>query len=208
MSLRIPGGVGEKSLGFATVDEAANRNLGAVFDPQFFDERAIDPIESPDKAQHARQIAQAMTAVWPEDAHQSAPGADRTRTLAPQDKRGGRQPDVEGGGGEIAVANPSLARMGRADERTKGRHVVGSPVRLPDVIETDDRNVELLPKTTRQCGFAAAGRAYNDKAHLIEPHERGIRLSAHVAVVKGDTDVTFSYHPLRGAREESQNEVV
>src|ERR1700757_105237 len=110
MSLRIPTGgqVVENVVDFATIDKTANRNLGAVFDPQLFDAGAVDAVESPDETQHARQVAQTMTAARTEDAHESAPGAERARAFEPYDQRGTRQSDVEGCGGEIAVADPGL----------------------------------------------------------------------------------------------------
>jgi len=179
MSRRIAdGGVTvEKVFDRATAGKVANRDLTAVLQPQLLDERAVDPIKIPDESQHARQISNAVTAVRIQHARERPPGAEMTRTLEPRDQRRAWQPEIEGGGGEISIADPGLARMRRADQCTKGGHVALPPIRLPDVVEADDRNAEPFSEASRESGFAGTRRSQKDNSQPSMPQERADKIA-------------------------------
>jgi hypothetical protein len=132
-----------------------------------FNERTIDPIEPPDVEEDISESSDAMPLSRFADASHGAEGACEWRVFQPNDERGARKANIEGGLREVTVADPLVAGMCFAHQCSKRWDVLLAPTWLPDFIEGDDREVGYPTQVAGEGCLTTAGAAEKDDSFHV-----------------------------------------
>src|SRR5579872_3755580 len=128
-----------------------------------FDARTVDPVEAADEAENVAEVLQPVVGVAAERAAYRTPAAEPARPVQPDDEVGARQTDVEGGCGEVAVADPGVGRVSFHKRRAEALDIIVA-LRAPERVEVDDRGARAFAEAAGESGLAGAGAAQDDDA--------------------------------------------